>query len=503
MSRQRLVAPVELATVHRWFAESDVLIAGYGVAGASTALAAATAGAQVQVLERTSGWGGAAALSGGFIYLGGGTPLQAELGFDDSVEEMIAFLMAAMGPGADEQKVRLYCEGSIEHYHWLVDNGVHFKPEFFGKAGHEPFNHEGLMYSGGENAWPFNTIAKPAPRGHVASEPPEPLAGIAPSGPGDERDGGFWMMAALVTRCAEVGVAVTYDVRSDQLIVDTAGKVHGIRALVDGQIRDYRARKGVVLAAGCFTYNDDMMTRYAPNLLGRPGATVEAHDGHSILMAQAMGADLGRMDGCEVWSTAMMPELMCQGVLVDQFGQRFVTEDTYPGRVSQFICFRADDCAYLIVDDEINERTELGPITTHFVQPKAVAVAETIAELEKEIGLPEGALEATITLYNRHAANGHDPVFHKRPESIKPLVPPFGAFELKGKSAAFTLGGLRTSVDGEVLHVAGHPIPNLYAVGRSASGIPVWGYASGTSLGDGSFFGRRAGRHAATAQNDK
>jgi 3-oxo-5alpha-steroid 4-dehydrogenase len=63
----------------------------------------------------------------------------------------------------------------------------------------------------------------------------------------------------------------------------------------------------------------------------------------------------------------------------------------------------------------------------------------------------------------------------------------------------FTLGGLATTPNGEVLHVDGDVIPGLYAAGRASNGIPAWGYASGTSLGDSTFFGRRAGRYAAKA----
>lgn len=63
----------------------------------------------------------------------------------------------------------------------------------------------------------------------------------------------------------------------------------------------------------------------------------------------------------------------------------------------------------------------------------------------------------------------------------------------------FTLGGLATTLDGQVLHVSGEPTPGLYAAGRSAAELAAWGYASGVSLGDGSFYGRRAGRSAPQA----
>ena len=48
-------------------------------------------------------------------------------------------------------------------------------------------------------------------------------------------------------------------------------------------------------------------------------------------------------------------------------------------------------------------------------------------------------------------------------------------------------------------HIYGmsHVVPGLYAAGRCTAGVAAWGYASGISLGDGSFYGRRAGRTAA------
>ena len=65
--------------------------------------------------------------------------------------------------------------------------------------------------------------------------------------------------------------------------------------------------------------------------------------------------------------------------------------------------------------------------------------------------------------------------------------------------AGFTLGGLRTTLDAQVQRPGGSVIPGLYAAGACASNIAQdgKGYGSGTQLGEGSFFGRRAGRHAA------
>ena len=165
------VHPKKAGAFTRWARQADVVVAGYGIAGVCAAIEAARAGADVLILERTGGWGGAAALSGGFIYLGGGTPLQTALGFHDSPDNMEAFLLAAVGPGADRAKIGDYCRGSVEHYNWLVDCGVLFRAAFWAEPGWEPPHGEGLMYSGGENAAPFNTIAEPAPRGHLPQAP--------------------------------------------------------------------------------------------------------------------------------------------------------------------------------------------------------------------------------------------------------------------------------------------------------------------------------------------
>ena len=66
--------------------EVDVLVVGLGAAGAAAALEASRAGAETLVLERAGGGGGTSAMSGGVLYLGGGTALQHACGFEDSVQ---------------------------------------------------------------------------------------------------------------------------------------------------------------------------------------------------------------------------------------------------------------------------------------------------------------------------------------------------------------------------------------------------------------------------------
>ena len=105
--------PLDLADVDSFDVETDVLVAGFGAAGSCVAHAAKEVGAEVLVAERASGAGGAAALSEGIVYLGGGTPVQIACGFEDSVDNMVRYLLAACGPEPDEAKVVAYAEASL------------------------------------------------------------------------------------------------------------------------------------------------------------------------------------------------------------------------------------------------------------------------------------------------------------------------------------------------------------------------------------------------------
>ncbi|MEV0974022.1 FAD-dependent oxidoreductase [Microtetraspora glauca] len=486
----RQVQPVPAASVAGFDHECDVLVVGFGCAGASAAFEAATAGAEVLVLERAGGPGGSSALSGGELYLGGGTAVQKACGFEDTADDMFAYLRAALGPHADEEKLRLYCDGSVEHFEWFRDRGLTFNESFYDAPSWMPPTKDGLMWLG-ENAWPYNTVARPAPRGHR---------------PATESFGGWMIMEKLVAAAKEAGAACHADTLATNLVTDDTGRVVGVIARRYGETVAYRARKGVILTTGGFVDSEEMLWEHAPVLIGHGKVSDGLDDGSGIRMAAALGAATRRMSEVEIALT-VLPAMITRGMLVDGLGRRFINEDVYPGLFSVAAVLHRPGPYWAIIDEagyeDIPKRDLWG------VRPQFVA--ETLAELEESLGMPHGALESTVGVYNRHAEQGEDPYFHKDAKWLRPLRPPYAAVdprfgfasgdrESAGSGtgvAGFTLGGLHTTVDGAVLDQSGLPIPGLYAAGRASSGIHGEGYISGTSLGDGTFFGRRAGRAAA------
>jgi succinate dehydrogenase/fumarate reductase flavoprotein subunit len=262
-------------------------------------------------------------------------------------------------------------------------------------------------------------------------------------------------------------------------------------------VRTLRARRGVVLATGHFTANEALLAQHTPRLLeeGITRQYTPYDDGAGHLLGRAAGGEWLHMDGALITSPFYPPEQLIRGILVNREGRRFVAEDSYHSRSSIFATQQPGGEAYLVVDEKIFAR----PLFGHEV----VDAWESVAEMERGLGMPEGSLQATLARYNEHAARGEDPEFHKKAKWIAPIdTPPFAALQFsRGKAVymGFTLGGLRVSADAEVLGGDGRPLPGLYAAGACASNIAQdgAGYSSGTCIGESSYFGRRAGRHAA------
>ena len=474
-------AALPAAAVTSWDMDADVLVAGSGAAGASAAIEARRAGAEVLLIESLPRFGGSSAMSAGVVYAGGGTALQRELGVEDSVEAMFNFISGAGGRHPPLDKIRLYCEQSSAHFDWLVEQGVPYRAQLASSMT-VPMAGESLYFSGCELAWPARELAQPAPRGHVPV-----AAGMT---------GGRVLMAALLAQVAALGVVMQAEVEGQRLVVGDDGRVLGMEVRVAGERKTIRARRGIVLASGGFIHNREMVRNYAPELYdcAVPWGNI-GDQGMGINMGIAAGAAALRMHQGFAIVPLYPPDAVLSGIVVNAFGQRFVPEDTYYGVLGDAIAYHQQGRAWLITD----QGSKPPALQDDFLQ---VAQGNTISDLARELGFPKGALQDSVAYYNRHAQNAEDPLFRKRPAFLRPLQgPPYRAWDLsvaKSFVPAHTFGGLHTGLDGEVISSFGEVIPGLYAAGRTSAGLPGAPYiASGLSVGDATFFGRRAGRAAA------
>jgi 3-oxo-5alpha-steroid 4-dehydrogenase len=476
--------PLAAADVPQWHFETDVAVVGFGAAGACAAIEAAGAGAQVMLFERASGSGGASALSGGEIYVGGGTDAQVAAGFADTVEDFTAYLKLAGGPCADHAKCDLYGREALAHYQWLKDQGVPYRGNYLPGKVIEPTDDSTLIWSGSEAATPFRQQARPAPRGHV----------IQHMGWG----GGRPLIDILEARARDLGVDVRVDARAVALITDQ-GRVVGLVVRIDNRDHYVRARRGVVLATGGFVFNEAMRRQYCPDSFRVNSPIGDRDDGIGIELGLSAGGEAVHMDQFFTTCPWTIPAEQAHGVFVNVAGQRFINEDCYHGRVSRCAVDQPGGKVYLLLD------------SAHFSQPldlAGITIAGTGAtweEVEAELEMPAGTLSATMAQYNAAAHEGHDPLFDKQAPILVPLdQAPFVALECHFQTSYFsffTLGGLKTDTSGAVLDCAGAPVAGLFAAGRCTSGLPAWGhgYSSGLSLADCTFFGRQAGRAAAHA----
>lgn len=474
-----------VASITQWHDTTDVLVIGFGIAGASAALGAKEKQADVLVLERGSGISGTTTSATGHFYLGGGTRVQEANDITDSKEEMFNYLMA-ITPEPEEEKIRLYCDNSVDHFNWLCEQGIPFNNGFYKKKHFEQPTDECLIWSGNEKAWPYSEQAKAAPRGHKAEA--------------EGSGGGALVMNSLNKTAQEKGVRFQFDANVKHLISDESGRIVGVKYHYFKEERYVKATGGVILAAGGFAMNNDMLAEHCPKLVpqgifkqGNPN-----DNGAGINMGVAAGGEAIHMDGCLITAPFYPPENLLKAILVNKHGKRYINEDSYHSRSASATLQQDDQTAYLICDSAIFERPELG-------MQELIDGYESIEEMEKGLDLPAGSLADTLAEYNQHAANGEDPIQHKHKDWLQVLdQAPYAALQCslpQSLYVGFTLGGLRVSAQAEVIkRDTQEVIPGLFAAGACASNIAQdgAGYSSGTCLGESSFFGRRAGHTAAS-----
>jgi succinate dehydrogenase/fumarate reductase flavoprotein subunit len=192
------------------------------------------------------------------------------------------------------------------------------------------------------------------------------------------------------------------------------------------------------------------------------------------------------------------------------FGAAFHVEDVSRFEYANLPCWLIFDQSYV---DTYGFRVGAGS-HGHGV-PDWIVRADSPGELGNILGIDGDELEATVSRWNTHCAEGHDPDFgrgdsafdcwwgdpHRKGRRDATLGPldrgPYYAFQIHS-GALGTKGGPRVDPDARVLDLSGEPIPGLYAAGN-VMGSPfgmTYGGPGGT-IGPAMVFGYLAGRHAA------
>src|ERR1700742_2539854 len=296
-------ALISAADVPVWNDEADIVVVGLGMAGACASIEARAAGASVLVLERGSGVSGTTTNAAGHFYLGGGTPVQVACGFEDTARDMYDYL-TAVTPDPAPEKIRLYSDCSVEHFHWLEEHGVPFDRSYYPYKSVVQPTRECLIWTGNEKVWPYRDQARPAPRGHK----------VAFDG---EEGGGALAAQILAAKAQEQGARALFDIRVRELVADETGRIVGVRATRFEEVLFIRASKAVMLAAGGFGMNHGMVAEYVPGLL--PPTYVQGgpnDDGMSILLGMSAGGAVRHMEKPFITCPFYPPEQLLKGILV-------------------------------------------------------------------------------------------------------------------------------------------------------------------------------------------
>ena len=473
----------------KWDYETEIIVVGYGGAGAAAAIEAYDNGGTVLIIDKASVAGGTTAISAGVI-AGAGTSLQRERGIIDSPEEMYKYFRAT-GQGLDDpDMVRIFCDTSAPNIEWLIGMGMELKY---------------LYVSGAEDYPKYSSITPVKPRGHSTGS-----------------GGAFFKV--LKNACDKRAINCLYETKLKEIITSLKGEVVGIQVESKGKTLCIKAKKAIVLACGGYAYNPEMLKQYSFDKGYRAKYTgVVNHTGDGIRAGQLIGADLRCMGQVGVIPAVQRPGQRIAriahtpgdpsyyrsddghyGIItVNKKGKRFTNESGYYNYVAYDMLLPGNLPNYLIFDEKVRKTTPAhwppwSGNKNRDIEEGTTKEADTIRDLAKKIEVDPNALEETVTNYNINAEKGVDPEFGKTRDLAPISTPPFYAFErIVGIHSTF--GGLKNNTKAQVIDVNGRVIRRLYAAGETTGGTMGLNYPSaGTAIQNAICFGRIAGRNAAS-----
>lgn len=537
---------------------ADVVVVGAGIGGMAAAITAAERGLRVVLLEKGVRVGGAAAYSGGQVWVGGNHVAQRD-GHDDSVDAALTYVTAAASQDAasfDARLARQWLEGAREaaeaferagviRWETVPDYPDYYYPNLPGSAP------TGRYLTGA----PFDGTTLGEHRDRLLVSPHFPVGityGEMFSWGGMSSRTRFDWDLVRQRRDAHIytfgtGIAAAFfkglldrdvDVRTSHQVVGLrrdGDAVIGVDAVSDGVSRTFQGQ--VILATGSHDWSPELTARFTGIPPGDGGSVApKTLTGDAIGLVGEVG---GSPDALPAWAAPVLPGYRLQQrafpddtgfracfehclphtFLVNGRGERFCDDSFHSRIVAEAL---RDDGAnlpfFMIWDSQHHQRYGLGSTMPGGAYPEALVIeAPTLDQLARRLGLPVDRLVATAERFNGFAVDGVDPDFgrgsnlsvrrfrgdgtHEPNPNLGPVVePPFFGMRMRLLNTGIAASGIRAGDLGRVLGADGEPVAGLYAAGecsaRAAAGV---GYNSGYSLSRAMTFGYLAANAIADA----
>lgn len=495
--------------------EADIVVVGFGGAGAATAIAAADHGASVIVLEKQP-----ADRHTPSTYMSGGIVM----GVND-VERAAAYMDRCSGGMIPYAVSRAWATMGADLVGWLDRIGADLALVKVGEG-------ENTQFEGADSVEAWTQSRPPEEEASVRDlSAPNTVGALASgmnTGEAGRRTGAEYFESLRRVVSSREQIRVLYGRPAHRLVQDAGGRVTGVRT---GDGSEVRARRGVVLTCGGYEWNDEIKInalKASPiYFYGNPDNT-----GDGIRMAQAAGADLWHMnqmigraighfceDGREYnFVIGIHPP----GYLItDKYGQRFANEvsqaqmkhsfyyellkyDAEKQEYPRIPCYWVFDERRLKAAPLVSLRSgfvragyyDWSPDNSREIAKGWIKQADTVGELASLAGIVDpDALAETVSRYNAGCAAGVDE-FGRPPETLVPLdSPPYYCVAMF-PGGSNTCGGPRRDERARVLDAFGDPIPGLYAAGELGEAVGLLYPANGANLSESICFGRIAAADA-------
>ena len=480
--------------------EFDVVVVGAGIAGSSAALAAWEKGAKVLILEkapRSERGGNGRFTGGGFRFVHKGNEEireflpeipQSQLDLIDvkayTQDDFYSDIMRVTNGLADPVLAEMIVKQSNATFSWVTGLGIQWE------ANYEMATRMGEMMVFSKGAAILNA-----------------------------KGGGEGFVEAMLDIAAAKGIEIRHETKAVKLLTNDKGREYGVTVRGPGGSKDIHC-KSVILAAGGFSANAEMRTKY----LGKGWDLVKVrgtrhNTGEILNMALQLGAQpVGEWSGQHCtqidWSAAPVAgglstdrKSYTYSILVNTNGKRFCDEGedfhgyTY-AKLGRTVLEQPNGTAYQIFDSKVFD------LLMSDYSNQTPIQANSIEELAQELDIDQEVLTKTIKEFNSAVQNTpFDPAVKdgKRTVGLSPNksnwsqtidTAPFRAYPVTA-GITFTFGGIKTDKMGRVIDVENHPIPGLYANGEMVGGLFYHNYPGGTGIIRSLVMGRIAGYNAA------